>query len=1150
MTKKSLITLLLTLAILLSSVSACLIGVSAVTAGTITAGDATFKASDADIIEYLKGDAEKGYYFRVTSAATAQLVTEAKYPISKLTFDLNLGVSGVGSYGFFGISKDGSIQSNPTLTDSNNINFIYTVVGSSGDAVNIAIVKDGTTVNIARIQFVGSDRFLKPSVVNISFVKKGSHWYLALNGNVCNNIEENAEAAQLDKYFGSEFFDKNREGYFRFGINTVSDEQNTMYFKPLTAFANDWQVTANETFAYEYNGKTYEWRGQGITGTTVQSKIPEIATGTREAGHIIDFTGTDGWAQSSVGFDLKTTTFEFSPIVASNFKDEFSTYLAFTADTALLKDHSAKPGDMVEFLITSASNAVTANVITNTEACSVEPTVASKTALATRKNLNNTSSNYKSNLVKISFVEEKGPDSNNHWYMKVTIGTKTTVYKGKNEASDVYLRFDDIIERRVYFRMGTTEKTNSSLKLYCKASEWPENGGINDLSEEERNKINDIQLRINALPTPTKDNYKSVEATVTQILADIDALSSVAKEFVEVTRINDVKREITALKALYECGDWYVKNGDVAYSGDKWIDYSFASKTDGSVIATTSADYDITKYSLYWKGIYVPNAWFSFGLTTDMQSELLPKSGDETVAFILTPSANALIIQYWDPIKRVAEYIGEADGEGKYPDSVFNEFEYYNRSKQHTFTVVKLEDGHWYIKIDDRIFNGKYFDTLDAYMEAHAKSSKIRFAGYTGLGDCSVNIKDPTVDDTVVPDELKAEVKAFEDKITALGGVSSVNSDNLSEKEKRVNELLAEYEALESKIKKYVSNKHLLDAVKNRIAMIKQASSYGDWYPTKENVTYDPKDQDGYYRFDNCLNTDGAYATTTKAYDITKNAFEWTSLSINHGSWFAISFTSDYTKEPLSATVSDKITFICTMSNSDIVVQYWDNAKRLAVELQDPLFGNAMYSGFDIFNPDKSHTYGMTKGSDGHWYLYIDNVLFDGKFYDTIDNFMENYGESSYVTFGAYKGFGGCFVRIVESEYSDGSVEIDSGDIKGNLTEAQKYLQLLEENYVKIWENDKSTAEMAFNAWSKLDYRAQLEVEAVLMDDYYMWDIHDLVATYAPELYVTSVDGSLPVTVPQTGDSRTSRAVAAGICLMLSAVSLAALICYRKRTAE
>lgn len=1149
MIKKRLITLLLTMAMLLSSVSACLLGVSAATAGILNAGDAEFKASDTDVIEYLKGDAEKGYNFRVTAVATAQLVTKVKYPISKATFDLSLETTGAGSYGFFGISKDGAVQSNPTLIDSGNVNFIYEKVGTAGNALTISVINGTEKVNIATVQPVGGDTFKNP-VINVSFVKKNFHWYLAVNGIVCNNIADNADKAQLDKYLGSDFFDKNSEGYFRFGINAVSAEQNTIYFKPLTTFANDWQVTANESFVYTSGSKKYEWRGQGITGSTVQSKIPVAATGTREAGHIIDFTGTDGWAQSSVGFDIQTTTFEFSPIFAEGHNKKFTAYLGFTANTALLKDHSPKPNDLVEIELTFNNRGINYKLITNTQSDLATPSMTDAVSICDAK-IYNTETNYKDKLVGISFVNEKGADNKQHWYLKLSVNGSSYVCKADTAAGDVYYQFDNMVDGNVYLRIGTSEKVTHSIKMYCEVSDW-NSGEKNNLSADDIAKINSIQQKINALNTaPDESNYKAVEKACEEIRSEMAEASQKVLDNIETQRLTDAEAAVTKLKALYEVGDWYVKDAVTVYSGDKWIDYSFAAKSGESVIATTSADYDITKYSLYWKGIYVPSAWFAFGLTTDMQSGLLPSSGDETVAFILTPSANALVVQYWDPVKRVAEYIGEKNEAGSYPDSVYSDFEYYNRSRQHTFTVVKLEDGHWYIKIDERIFNGKHFNTLDTYMDAHANNTKIRFAGYNGLGDCTVNIKDPTVDDTVVPDELKAEVKAFEDKVTALGGVAEVNSDNLTEKENRVNTLLAEYEALESKIKKYVSNKSELDAIKNRIEMLKQAASYGDWYPSKDNIKYDPKDEDGYYRFDDCLGTNGAYATTTKTYDITKNAIEWASLSIQHGSWFAISFTSDYTKEPLSSEVSDKITFICTMSNSDIVVQYWDNAKRQAIELQDLLFGNAMYSGFDIFNPDKSHTYGMTKGSDGHWYLYIDNVLFDGKFYETIDNFMEQYGKSAYMTFGAYKGFGGCYVRIVESEYSDGSVNIDYGDSVGTLTEAQKYLQLLEENYVKIWENDKATAEMAFKAWSKLDYRSQLDVEAVLMDDYYMWDIHDLVVTYAPELYVTSIDGSLPVTdVPQTGDIRTSRAIAAGICLMLSAASLAALIYYRKRTAE
>ena len=38
---------------------------------------------------------------------------------------------------------------------------------------------------------------------------------------------------------------------------------------------------------------------------------------------------------------------------------------------------------------------------------------------------------------------------------------------------------------------------------------------------------------------------------------------------------------------------------------------------------------------------------------------------------------------------------------------------------------------------------------------------------------------------------------------------------------------------------------------------------------------------------------------------------------------------------------------------------------------------NSKFTGFEYYNREKTHAFGFSKGNDGHWYLYVDNKLFN-----------------------------------------------------------------------------------------------------------------------------------------------------------------------------
>lgn len=425
----------------------------------------------------ITGDKVEGATFELSGSDRTRIMTTETYPVSTLSFDYGYRYSG-NQFGEFGISKNGDITHvDDGFSGSDKLTFFYR---PDNGTLRISVRWNENEKTEKLIGVFNSsehrpgDAYWNPNVSNFSFTEVDGHWHLVVDGNVCNNVEENFEYSCLEHVFNSEIFEKNEEVHIYFG----GYGSGKGYFKQLSATSADgmWESRAVESYRYNYYGWR-EYRGQGDTENTVHSKIPAAATGSAESGHLVDFTGTDGYAQTTAGYDLKTTTFHIAPITYTGNTNNLWYYLGFTSNSSAFQYHTAKPGESIELYAASvyADGYTGAWLSTNNPATETYADVSSSKISLGRFGqwaTHNYESDYTSPRLHISFLQDTGADGELHWYMQTAVSGVTRIIKSENTEEDKYLQFDSMIDKPVYFRMGSHGTvTDASFKMYCKIEE-------------------------------------------------------------------------------------------------------------------------------------------------------------------------------------------------------------------------------------------------------------------------------------------------------------------------------------------------------------------------------------------------------------------------------------------------------------------------------------------------------------------------------------------------------------------------------------------------------------------------------------------------------------------------------------------------------
>jgi len=418
----------------------------------------------------ITGDNVNGYTIEVTGTGLTRVMTRKTYPMKNLSFDFGYQRTDLGlGYGEFGITTSDDIDTAPAETDKNTLTFRYYAASGANNKqlLNIYVVWENNTPKLIGsfdyATYRPGDEYRNTNISNFQFVlDKEGHLRLAVDGNLCTN----SDYSKLNIMFDTNNFINNKKVHIFVGGYHASGT-GTAYFKQLSSLNKDgaWESRAVDSYIYkDSNEQIYEQRCGGNTSLTAHSAIPAKAEATSGDGYIVDFTGTNGYAQTTDGFDLRTTIFKVTPITYSGDSNNLWYYLGFTVNPSEFQYHSNKPSDTVEFRFAGSAGKTYGWLTKSSVITSSELTLGSLFDYDARCYVGEV---YDENPLSITFVQDRGADGKLHWYMKISVSGNDRTIKADNADDDLYYQFDSLIDVPVYLRIGTDTMKSNTFKMYC-----------------------------------------------------------------------------------------------------------------------------------------------------------------------------------------------------------------------------------------------------------------------------------------------------------------------------------------------------------------------------------------------------------------------------------------------------------------------------------------------------------------------------------------------------------------------------------------------------------------------------------------------------------------------------------------------------------
>ena len=200
-------------------------------------------------------------------------------------------------------------------------------------------------------------------------------------------------------------------------------------------------------------------------------------------------------------------------------------------------------------------------------------------------------------------------------------------------------------------------------------------------------------------------------------------------------------------------------------------------------------------------------------------------------------------------------------------------------------------------------------------------------------------------------------------------------------------------------------------------------------------VTPNPIDEPGWKYFSDThgelpLEADGTYsvskpdkqifAFTNGTYDITKTSVSLKVNSVKDWFYFSISTTGIEDSNPLPSGNKKP-------NRAAFVIVPQSNFKRAQINIWSSNFQGGLVT-LDTMDYDwnEPHTFDVRMGSDGHWYLWVDNIMKSSAVSPMLDSFIERNGTSA-LRYGI-GGFGGLDAEQIKiTEQTPGDNYIDEG---------------------------------------------------------------------------------------------------------------------------
>lgn len=235
-----------------------------------------------------------------------------------------------------------------------------------------------------------------------------------------------------------------------------------------------------------------------------------------------------------------------------------------------------------------------------------------------------------------------------------------------------------------------------------------------------------IELLPDDMSEITYAHHTTIESARTQYTA-LTNPELVDQSFIDLLVQYEAALDEAKLREL----DWYSPEPLVKFTGNKKDGYDFVSNHNVAknfVSATTTDQYDMTKYMMYWNSMNCgSNQYNYFGLSNFVKGNKLSNTSADTVGFILRFTGSTLKVALYDKN-------GESDVAGHVPN--------FTMGALHTFQLEKGEDGHWYIRVDGTLLDGFHYDRLDTYMETYGTSTYVSIGGFNGFRADSIILMD------------------------------------------------------------------------------------------------------------------------------------------------------------------------------------------------------------------------------------------------------------------------------------------------------------------------------------------------------------------------------------------------------------------------
>jgi len=967
--KMRLLSLAVTLPIIFSMVMIFSIGVFS-TSQEIEVDDGAkwYISTDTSNSYSIKGDRQTGYVFE-HSKTFFGTYSEAS-PVATSEWQLSLDYR-YSDYARFGISKS-YVAPNPdekTTVNGNSekIQFLYLESGRTVQIFVDAINPEGGTAGGFVLYHLGNiPDITRQNLANISFVKQDGSWYLCYRDTVLKGPQGTTAAdgtaadvySRLERYVGADFFENNTPAYFQFGARydgTGGGGSTNYYFLPPTQKDNSWNV--------KMYGRPSDYNGSNALDMRNHPNIPTVCYPS------VTETAAEGYNLNLKNTDVKTS---YGPNAYETMSYAQLNY-AFTLEELLTKKLNISP------LVFDAGNTRLSIVFTN------DPN-----APALKRDIAK-SSNPNAKMVAIDLIADA---SWVHAQLQTTgdnVGSADYPHSAFNSASGQQDYFDGS-DRAFSF-----VQKNGSWFVQALNVPYADNGPLNFVFSGDNGNLDifkneKIYIRMglrspNTLPvTPFEADFKILNSDSTNFLASEKqkalAVDSSLKGFIAKMDLLD-QNDIDDLEDVFD-----------QYNNKLGGAKAFVSKDTAFKASVLKEKLDAIKKEVSDQAALSNVQSLINAINISTANELTASNMADYAEAIMTAFNAYDSLDDELKLQINSALVTKITGLNSKLELLDPDYQTNVAAVNNVKNLISL--------ISNNI-------TISNYMEQKALLSTASSA-YNALTEAQAKLIPTSSKEKLTTSrtriELLSPVYEFSQLTAGFPSTSSqansqITINNLDSWTEPVSNARKLYNTMNNSQK----DMSAADYSKLVITETRIANLTGDWYVNDSSVTYTGNKNDGWEFTGTTGAGASAWATTTGTYDVSENVFTWGRPVPLGGDWLMFGIVNSETIGAFPTT-AEGVLFILRPQGSSLRVSVWYNNLEYLLD------------NISNFNYDGVHNFSMVE-QENHWYLKIDNYIFNNENFAFLDNFMTNNSQSARYRIGSWNGgFRADFVKIGSLEQS------------------------------------------------------------------------------------------------------------------------------------